>query len=163
MPQLDIATYLPQITWLVITFSVLLVIMTKAVVPRIAGVLEARSRRIADNLDKAERIKLEAQTALQAYETALAEARAQAQGVIAEAHRDLAKVAARRGAELADVLGQRIREGEARIAKAKDEAVANLHTAAGEVAAAVCERLTGRPADPAKVGAAVAAAVKAKG
>ncbi|MFQ5764023.1 MAG: F0F1 ATP synthase subunit B', partial [Rhodospirillales bacterium] len=61
MPQLDVNTYLPQIVWLVITFTVLFLIMWRVAVPRIADVLEARQKRIDDNLDKAAESKKEAE------------------------------------------------------------------------------------------------------
>ena len=54
MPQLDVSTFLPQVVWLVITFTALFLLMWRVAVPRIADVLEARQRRIEDNLDKAQ-------------------------------------------------------------------------------------------------------------
>ena len=48
MPQLDVNTYLPQVVWLVITFTALFLVMWRLAVPRIADVLEARQKRIAD-------------------------------------------------------------------------------------------------------------------
>ena len=53
MPQLDVSTFLPQIFWLVVTFAALYLIMWKVAVPGVANVLEARQKRIGDNLDKA--------------------------------------------------------------------------------------------------------------
>ena len=69
MPQLEqISTFPSQIFWLVITFAALFFVMWRIAVPRIADVLEARQKRIDDNLDKAETAKKEAEAAIEAYE-----------------------------------------------------------------------------------------------
>jgi F-type H+-transporting ATPase subunit b len=48
--------------------------MSKVIVPRIGGILEHRQDRIAQDLDKAHRLKAEADNAIAAYEQELAEA-----------------------------------------------------------------------------------------
>ena len=146
MPQLDINTYLPQVVWLVITFTALFLVMWRLAVPRIADVLEARQKRISDNLDKAQESKKEAEETLAAYEQTMAEARAGAQAVINEASGQLAEEAAEREAKLALDLGQKIAASEAEIEKAVDQAMENVRAVAVEVAAAALERLTGKAA-----------------
>ena len=42
MPQFDPNTFLPQLFWLLVTFGLLYVVLGRALLPRIAGVLEAR-------------------------------------------------------------------------------------------------------------------------
>ena len=133
MPQLDVNTFLPQVVWLVITFSALFLLMWRVAVPCIADVLEARQRRIEDNLDKAQESKKEAEETLVAYEQAMNEARAGANTHIAEATTRMSGEAAEREAELALDLSTRITA----------EALDNIRAATFEVAAAVLERLTG--------------------
>ena len=163
MPQLDVNSYLPQVVWLVITFSALLFVMWRMAVPRIAEVLEARQRRIADNVAKAEQSKKDAEAALQAYEQAMAEARAEAHAMIAEAGQKIAAETAEREARQAELLNRRVKEAEQGIARAVDAAMANIRDAAIDVAVAAAERLTGEEPDGAVIRAAVDGALKAKG
>src|SRR3546814_6905695 len=60
LPQLDADTYPTQIFWLVVTFVILYLIMSKVALPRIAEVLEERQERVADDIETAERLRSEA-------------------------------------------------------------------------------------------------------
>ena len=143
MPQLDISTFPSQIFWLVITFIAMFLIMWRISVPKIADALEARQKRISDNLGRAEDIKKEAEAAIEAYEAALAEARAEAQTAVAEASAALLEEQHAREAELAETLKKRVAESEAGIAAAVNEAVQSIRDVAAEVAIAATERLAG--------------------
>lgn len=163
MPQMDPTSFSPQVVWLVITFVALFLIMWKVVVPNISGALEARQRRISDNLDKAAEFKKEAEAALQAYEAALAEARTEAHGVMATAAEAMADEAAKREHELAETLAAEITASEARIAEAVESAIHQVGTVAAEATAAAVERLIGEAPDQGAVDKAVSTALKTRG
>ncbi len=164
MPQLEqIATYPSQVFWLVVSFAALFVIMWRVAVPRISDALEARQRRIDDNLERAQEIRAEAEAAMEAYEKSLAQARADAQSRIAQANQELADAAAKHEAALTERLQARLAESEAGIAAAVDAALDNLRDVAVEVAQAATERLVGEAPTEADAGAAVDGAIKARG
>jgi len=163
MPQLDISTYPSQVFWLVIMFGALFLVMWRVAGPRISGALEARQKRIDDNLGRAEELKKEAETALAAYEASLAEARSEAQGAIAAANAELLAETQARDAELADAMKKRVTESEANISAAMDDAIAKIRDVAAEVTVAAAERLTGEAPSADDAGAAVDAAIKARG
>lgn len=162
MPQLDVSTYSSQIAWLVITFLVLFLIMWKVIVPRIAGALEARQRRMDENLARAAELQQEAETLLAAYEESLSEARSEAQKTISEAAQRASEEASQRHEELGEALSKRIADSEAAIDDARKEALAGIREAASEAAAAATERLIGEMPDANTVSGAVDAAVKAR-
>jgi len=160
MPQLDASTFAPQLIWLAITFVVLYVVMAKVALPRVGAVLEARADHVNDDLRRAEEARREAETVLAAYEKALAEARAKAS---AETKAVLDAVAAESQArqdEAARALAAEADAAEARIAAAKTAALGELNRVAGEVAAAVTERLIGAPVAPEAASRAVARAME---
>ena len=78
MPQLDPSSFGSQLFWLAITFSVLFLVLTYFILPRIGSTLEARQSRLQGDFDAAERMSEEAKQALEAYEEALSEARVNA-------------------------------------------------------------------------------------
>ena len=160
MPQLDPTTFLPQITWLVITFTILFLVMWRVALPRIADVLEARQERMNDNLEKAEDFKKEADAVLEAYEAAMVAAREQAQSVIADVRGTMAEDAAKQQAALSESLAAQITQSEDRIEQAKNEAIGQLQGMSAELTAAAMERLTGDRPNDAALNAAVDAALK---
>ncbi len=143
MPQLDTATFAPQLVWLAITFIGLYLILARAVLPRIASVLEERQKRIDVNLEKAEALKVEAEAARAAYEETLDEARVAAHTRLSEAADVLAREAAERHEALAGKLAQEGKEAEERIGAAMEEALKHIHTVAAEIAGAATEKLIG--------------------
>jgi F-type H+-transporting ATPase subunit b len=161
MPQLDPSVFPTQIVWLAITFVLLYLILSRVALPRVAEVLEARQKKIDDDLDKAAKLKSEAEATLKAYERAIADARAEAQATLREASEDAAKEAQARGNELNERLGRDIRAAEDRIAAAKRDAVASIAEIATDAARRATERLVGKAPEAGAARAAVDAALKA--
>jgi F-type H+-transporting ATPase subunit b len=156
MPQLIIADFSPQLVWLAISFIALYFVMSRIALPRIGEVLEERQVRITSDLEKAESLRGEADDAIKAYETALAEARASAHNTAQAARDEMnTKAEAKRGEVEAKLAGQ-LAEADARIAAAREEAVGHIRTVASDTAKTVASRLIGVDLDDAAIEAAVA-------
>jgi F-type H+-transporting ATPase subunit b len=163
VPQFDPNTFLPQLFWLIVTFGLLYVIVGRAILPRIAGVLEARQKRIDDDLDRAAAVKDDAESVLATYEKTMADGKAEAQGLLRQAAEEMAAEAAKRHEGLAAKLAEDVGAAEARILEAKTAAVDNIGQVAGEVAQAAIRRLIGVEIDQASAGKAVKAAMRGEG
>lgn len=156
MPQLDFSTWPPQIIWLVITFGILYLVISKFALPKIGGAIESRQNRIASDLDEAQRLKDESERAVAAYEAALAEAKAKAHGIAQETRDTLkAEIEAERTA-LDDKLNERLAEAEARISATKAEALKSVEEVASDAAGAIVSQLIGKKASAADIKKAVA-------
>ena len=75
MPQLDPSTFGSKLFWLLVCFGALYLVLSFIVIPRISNTLAARAETLEGNLAEAEKLRGQAETALKAYEDALAEAR----------------------------------------------------------------------------------------
>src|SRR5690242_3816539 len=109
MPQFDPAFWAPQLFWLFVTAIALFLVMWKVALPRVDVVVADRQERIGGNLQKAETLKAEAETALAAYQKSIADARAAAQAEHAKAQASIAAETAKREA----VFGKRLGDQEA--------------------------------------------------
>src|SRR5271154_3109428 len=148
-PPFDPSTFPSQLVWFAIAFGFLYWYMSKRALPQLGAVIEGRKAQIARDLDDATALQQRADEAAAAHEKTLAEARAKAQA-LAQAARDAAAAdALAKRKVLEEELGTKLAAAEREIAAMRAEAMANVADVAREAAAAIVERLAGRPADPA--------------
>ncbi|MHA1560083.1 MAG: F0F1 ATP synthase subunit B [Alphaproteobacteria bacterium] len=157
-PPFDSTFFASQLLWLVITFVVLYLLMSRLVLPRIGGILEDRRDRIARDLDQAERLKQQSDDALAGYERALAEARAGAFAIASEARDQAKSEAEAKQSKIEADLDAKLADASSRIGEIKAKALADVSDIATEAAEAVVERLLGKKPTAAELDTAVKAA-----
>ena len=159
MPQLDTAVFPNLIFWLVLALLAIYFLLSRIALPRIGGILAERAGTITNDLAAAEELKRRSQAAEDAYEKALADARAEASRIADETR---AKIQADLDVELAKAeerIQARTAESEQAIAEIRDEAADSVREVARDVAREIVSVL-GFESDPATVDAAVNERVK---
>ena len=73
--------------WTLVVFGVSMYVLAKIAFPRIAEALDKRQKAIEDSIETSERIKVEAEQLLDEYRQRLAEARGQADDIVARARK----------------------------------------------------------------------------
>ena len=142
-PPFDPATFPSQLLWLAITFGALYLLMSRIALPRIDGILANRKGIIDADLAAADASRQKTDAAIAAYEAALAEAKAKAQGIANETREGIqADLAAKRSAVEAD-LSAKVSAAEARISATKAEALTHVDEIATETAQTVVTQLVG--------------------
>jgi F-type H+-transporting ATPase subunit b len=155
-PPMDATTFPSQIFWLVVFFGLLYLLMSRLALPKMEAVLANRHKTIESDLAKASALRNETEAAVQAYEKALADARAKAQGIAGETR---AKMSAEMDAERAGLekkIGAKTAEAESRIATAKAQAMKDVGEVAAETAAEIVSELTGATVSKAEAVKAIA-------
>ncbi|TVP98381.1 MAG: F0F1 ATP synthase subunit B' [Roseinatronobacter sp.] len=159
MPQLDVSTFSNQIFWLIVTLVVLYFIMSRVALPRVAAVLADRRGTITSDIAAAEEYKLKAQQAEEAYNKALADARAEAGRIVdaakAEMQAELDVQLAKADAEIA----AKAAESERRIREIRDSAMDMVSDVSKDVTSDILN-VFGAKADARSVTAAVDARLK---
>lgn len=142
-PPFKTESFPSQFFWLVICFAVLFVVLWRIAGPRIGAAIQARKDRIDGDLAAAAQHKEDAEAALGAYSSALAEAKANA-AKLAEQNRqamnaevEKAKAAAEAEAKAATT------EAEKRISALRTQAGHDIDAAAVSAAAEIVSRLIG--------------------
>jgi|SRR5262245_30646481 len=142
-PPFDSTTFASQLFWLAVIFIALYLLMSRVALPRIGSILDARRRRIQDDLAEAQRFKDASDAAISSHEKALAEARGRAQALANETRAKAAAAAEARRKEVDAKLQAHIADAEKGIATTQSAAMTNVRSIAGEAAGAIVERLTG--------------------
>ncbi|MCX7900483.1 MAG: ATPase [Methylocystis sp.] len=153
-PPFQTENFAPQLVWLVLIFGALYLLMSRVALPRVGAILENRDAKISADLDAAREMQAKAQAAAKANDENLRLRREEAQGIGREAQAKIAAdMTARRIAAEADA-AEKIRAAEARIASAKNQALANVEGIAVDAAHAIVEKLTGVTVDKSALSAA---------
>ncbi|MGB0906470.1 MAG: F0F1 ATP synthase subunit B' [Maricaulaceae bacterium] len=146
LPQFDISTFSSQITWLVITFGILYIVLWRFILPRLGNPISERKNRVADDLDTASRMQREAEEAQKAYEQLLVDAKAKAHNM-SEATRSSVNAEIDAEIEAADAeAAQQAIISEAKIQDIRKAALANIDTVASDVAADIVKKFKGKTA-----------------
>jgi len=85
MPQLNPEFWVSQIVWLVITFGVLYLVLSKLILPKISNNLEARKSQILENIETAEKQREESEKKVKEFEKIILDSKIEAKNYFSEA------------------------------------------------------------------------------
>jgi F-type H+-transporting ATPase subunit b len=159
-PPFQKDTFASQLVSILIAFVALYLIVSRIALPRVGGVIDARSDTIEGDLAEAQKLKDASDDALKAYEGELAAARSRAQAIGAETRDKLNATAEAERKALEEKLSVRLADAETTIAATRENAMSNVRGIAAEAAAAIVQRLTGLAPDAQSVNGAVDASLK---
>ncbi len=141
MPQLDLSTYASQAFWMVLYFSLLWLLLSIFITPKIADVLEQRKRKIDDYIRKAEKLNQQAKASLEKYEQTLNEAKAKAAADIAANQKESAAFLAEEERLLNERLNKQIADSEFKLAKEKKETMQQIQNLSQNLAFDIVQKL----------------------
>ncbi len=145
MPQLDqlpLVIY-SQFFWLAIVLGLIYFGIGKAMVPKIQSTVDARDKKIADDLAAAEKARVEADETEEAYRLRMDASRAEAMKLTAAAKQESARKVEKLTAK-ADAANQaKLEKAEARIREASKGAQAEIAAAAAEMTQDVVAKIAG--------------------
>ena len=78
MPQLNPEFWISQVFWLVLTFGILYLVLSKLVLPKISDNLENRKSQILDNIETAEKQREESEDKIKQFEKIILESKIEA-------------------------------------------------------------------------------------
>lgn len=143
-PPFNPDTFGSQLIWLAIAFVALYVLLSRIALPRVAAIFAARRGRVEGDLEAARRLTADSQAAIEAYEKALADARAKAQAIANTTRADFAARAEEKKKRLDAELAGRLAEAERKIEATKKAAMANVRGIAADAAGEIVQQLTGQ-------------------
>lgn len=143
LPQLDPTWFASQIFWLFFVFGFLYLMFSRSILPAISNTLENRHEHVQGDLDTAQRLKTEAENVHKTYEEGLEKARNRANDLYREVEEDIKAKSEKQQSELRERLQNETELAEARIAKTKNDAMAEMTTIAAAIASEAAKKIVG--------------------
>jgi len=149
MPQLN---QLPdiwwsQLFWLAVVFGIIFFVIGRGMVPKIQSTVDARDRKIADDLERAQAARVAADQTEQAWRERMDAARAEAARVASEAKQASARDTEAKVRKAADKLNLKVEASEQKIREAVQSARSEIEGVAASLTQDLVSRLTGIKVD----------------
>ncbi|WP_258907991.1 F0F1 ATP synthase subunit B [Actinokineospora sp. UTMC 2448] len=126
-----------------ISFLLLLWVISKFVAPRFEKLYAERTEKIEGGIKKAEQAQADAEAALQQYQAQLAEARAESARIRDDARAEAEQIKEELRAQAQEEAARIVAQGEARLAAQRAQIVAELRADLGRQAVALAGRIVG--------------------
>lgn len=146
--------------WVAVSFVIFVVAIFRPARRALTAALDQRIGHIRDEVEEAQKLREEAQSALASYQRRQREAIKEAENIIAHAREEAGRAKIQAEAELKESIARREQQAVEKIARAEDAAMAEIRDRAVELAIAatgrlLAEKMAGKAGD-----AAVSAAIK---
>jgi F-type H+-transporting ATPase subunit b len=122
--------------WVAVAFVIFVLAIARKAYSAMTALLDARSARIAQSINQAERLRQEAETALAAHQQKQQEALKEAQAIVAQARIEAERLKTKAATDLEKQLAQQEKHALERIAQAEQKALDEVRNAAVDVAVA---------------------------
>ena len=143
MPQLDPEFWISQIFWLIITFGILYVVLSKFILPKISSNLELRKTQIQENIEAAEKQREISEAKLKEYDTIILKSKVEAKNIFRNAREKIIKDINHKKEILDKQIDNEISSAEEEIKILKKEAADKINKIAIETSSDLLKKLIG--------------------
>ena len=155
MPQLNPEFWISQIFWLIITFGILFIVLTKVILPKISDNLETRKSQILENIETADKQKEESQKKIEEYEKIILDSKLKAKNFFNDAREKILDDINKKRASLEKDLDEEIGEVEKELSELKNKSGEKINKIAAETSAELIKELIGEEVNNSSIAAIV--------
>ena len=143
MPQLNTKFWFSQIFWLILTFGILFVVLSKLILPKISKNLEIRKSQILENIETAEKQRQESENKIKEYEKIVLESKIEAKNYFNKAREKVLKDIDKKRKVLEINVNEEIAKVEKEIAELKNKSSETINKIAIETSSDIVRELIG--------------------
>ena len=143
MPQLDPEFWFSQIFWLVITFGILYLVLSKIILPKISNNLETRKSQVLENLELAEKQRNESETKLKEFDNIILKSKIEAKNLFNESRKKLTDDINSKKQKLEEEIDKEVKIVETEIEELKKKSPEKINKIAIETSADLINQLIG--------------------
>ena len=120
MPQLNPEFWISQIFWLILTFGILFIVLSKLILPKISESLEKRKSQILENISLAEKQREESENKIKEYEKIILDAKNEAKNYFNSARQKVLQEINKKKETLENEINEEIKVAENEIINLKN-------------------------------------------
>ena len=143
MPQLNPEFWVSQIFWLIITFGILYIVLSKFILPKISANLEFRKSQISDNIEAADKQRKESESKLIEYDEIILKSKTEAKNIFNQAREKTLKDINVKREVLDKQIDEEIKKVEKEIINLRLEAPKKINKIAIEISSELVKKLIG--------------------
>ena len=155
MPQLNPEFWVSQIFWLVLTFGLLYIILSKLILPKISNNLESRKSQILENIETAEKQREESEKKVKEFEKIILESKIEAKNYFNEARQKILEDITIKKNSLDKDIDDEISAAEQEIKNLKTASSEKIKNIAIETSSELVKQLIGEEANNSSISAIV--------
>ena len=155
MPQLNPEFWVSQIFWLTLTFGILYIVLAKAILPKISSNLELRKSQIQENIEAAEKQRIESDTKLKEYDDLILKSKIKAKNIYKDAREKVIKDINLKKEVLDRQIDEEIKKVEKEIEVLKKNASEKINKIAIETSSELIKKLIGAEINSSSISAIV--------
>ena len=155
MPQLNPEFWVSQIFWLVLTFGLLYIILSKLILPKISNNLESRKSQILENIETAEKQREESEKKVKEFEKIILESKIEAKNYFNEARQKILEDITFKKNSLDKDIDDEISAAEQEIKNLKTASSEKIKNIAIETSSELIKQLIGEEANNSSISAIV--------
>ena len=143
MPQLNPEFWVSQIFWLIITFGILYIVLSKFILPKISSNLELRKSQIQENIETAEKQREISEVKLKEYDEIILKSKLEAKNIFKNAREKIIKDINLKKETLDKQIDDEISNAEEEIETLKKDATDKINKIAIETSSDLLKKLIG--------------------
>ena len=155
MPQLNPEFWVSQIFWLVLTFGLLYIILSKLILPKISNNLESRKSQILENIETAEKQREESEKKLKEFEKIILDSKIEAKNYFNETRQKILEDITIKKNSLGKDIDDEISTAEQEIKNLKTASSEKIKNIAIETSSELIKQLIGEEANNSSISAIV--------
>ena len=155
MPQLNPEFWISQIFWLIISFGILFIVLSKFILPKIRNNIEFRKSEILDNIETAEKQKTEAENTLKNYDELIRKSKNEAKNYFNDARKKIIEDIEKKKQALDKEINIEISKAEAEVAELVNKAPEKIQKIAIETSSDLIRQLIGEEVNNSSISAIV--------
>ena len=155
MPQLNPEFWVSQIFWLVLTFGIMYLVLSKLILPKISNNLESRKSQILENIEAAEKQREDSETKLKEYDQIILKSKTEANSMFNQVREKAIKNINAKRDVLDKQIDDEISKAEEEIQALRDNAPDKINKIAIDTSSELLQKLIGAEVNNSSISAIV--------